>query len=526
MARQTSRALVLESPDSGAMRFPRVWICVSVVLVGTFAACLSDAAGAEPPSDVPPFPRPTDSYNDEHVADIWQRLAGRVAAEPFNLVATVIFVLAICHTFLASRFLAIAHRYERAYDALENEEEKAGLISDVARRRDDLRFRGTVFHFLGEVEAVFGIWAIPLAIAIVAFKGWKTMVHYFDGIEYTEPIFVFVIMAIASSKPILRFAENCLSLFAAAGGKTPVAWWFSILTVGPLLGSFITEPAAMTICALLLVERFYKLQPSMNLRYATLGLLFVNISVGGTLTHFAAPPVVMVAGKWNWGMDYMFTGFGWKAILGILVTNLLYFAVFRSELMSMLSSGRSAETRRPIPPFITIAHLLAITWTVLNAHHPALVVIGLLFFLAFVVATERHQHTINLRAPMLVGFFLAALVIHGGCQRWWIAPVLGDLGRWPLMIGSVILTAFNDNAAITYLATLVPGLTEELKFAVVAGAIAGGGLTVIANAPNPAGQSILQSHFEDGGISPLKLFMGALLPTIIVALAFMLLPSL
>src|SRR6478736_748060 len=117
MARQTSRALVLESPDSGAMRLPRVWICLCVILVGAFAFCVRAAVGAEPPSDLPPFPRPTDGYNDEHVADLWQRLAGRVAAEPFNLVATVIFVLAICHTFLASRFLAIAHRYERAYDA-------------------------------------------------------------------------------------------------------------------------------------------------------------------------------------------------------------------------------------------------------------------------------------------------------------------------------------------------------------------------------------------------------------------------
>jgi hypothetical protein len=507
------------------MRFPRVWICLCVIFVGTFAACLSGAAAAEPPSDLPPFPRPTDSYNDGHVADLLQRLAGRAAAEPFNLVATVIFFLAICHTFFASRFMAIAHRYEHEYDALEKDEEEAGPTSEVARKRDHLRFKGTVFHFLGEVEAVFGIWAIPLAVAIFAFYGWETMVHYFDGVEYTEPIFVFVIMAIASSKPILRFAETCLSFFAAAGGQTPVAWWLSILTIGPLLGSFITEPAAMTICALLLVDQFYGLQPSMKLRYATLGLLFVNISVGGTLTHFAAPPVVMVAGKWDWGIGYMFTCFGWKAIVGILATNLLYFAVFRSELMSMRSSEESTEDRRPIPPFITIAHLLAITWTVLNAHHPALVVIGLLFFLAFVVATERHQYVIGLRSPMLVGFFLAALVIHGGCQRWWIAPVLGDLGRWPLMIGSIILTAFNDNAAITYLATLVPGFTEELKFAVVAGAIAGGGLTVIANAPNPAGQSILQSQFEDGGISPLKLFLGALLPTIIVALAFMLLPS-
>jgi hypothetical protein len=235
----------------------------------------------------------------------------------------------------------------------------------------------------------------------------------------------------------------------------------------------------------------------------------------------------MVAGKWDWGMGYMFMKFGWKAILGIFVANALFFAAFRKELLSMKARADATDDAGPpIPPFITIGHLLAISWTVLNAHYPALVIFGLLFFLAFVVATERHQNVINLRSPMLVGFFLAALVIHGGCQRWWIAPVLGDLTKWPLMIGSVLLTAFNDNAAITYLATLVPGFTEELKFAVVAGAVAGGGLTVIANAPNPAGQSILQSQFEDGGISPLKLLLGAIIPTIIMGAAFMLLPSL
>jgi hypothetical protein len=506
-----------------------------LILLSAFYACSGSATAAAPQADLPPFPLPTDSYNDQATSNLWQRLAGRAAAEPFNLVATLIFLLAICHTFFASRFLSVAHDYEHRYDALvdfgvgqhppSQGEERADELSRIARHRDRLRFKATLFHFLGEVEAVFGIWLIPLAIAVVAFKGWKTMVHYFDQVEYTEAIFVFVVMAIAGSKPILRFAESCLSLFAAIGGKTPAAWWLSILTVGPLLGSFITEPAAMTICALLLVERFYKLHPSMKLRYATLGLLFVNISVGGTLSHFAAPPVVMVSTKWDWGFSYMFMNFGWKAIIGIIVTNALYFAVFRKELLSMSSPySASDETGQSVPPFITIVHLLAIVWTVVNAHYPALVILGLLFFLAFVVATERHQRPINLRGAMLVGFFLAALVIHGGCQRWWIAPVLGNLGKWPLMIGSVLLTAFNDNAAITYLATLVPGFTEELKFAVVAGAIAGGGLTVIANAPNPAGQSILQSQFEDGGISPLGLLLAALIPTIIMGAAFMLFP--
>ena len=120
-----------------------------------------------------------------------------------------------------------------------------------------------------------------------------------------------------------------------------------------------------------------------------------------------------------------------------------------------------------------------------------------------------------------MGFFLAGLVVHGGLQGWWIAPVLSHLTDVPLLLGAAGLTAFNDNAAITYLASLVPNFSEELKYAVVAGAVAGGGLTVIANAPNPAGQSILSDYFPDG-VSPLKLALGALIPTIIMLAVFLL----
>ena len=504
------------------MRFlrPVFW---TLLLGAAFFSFGEKVCAASPPSELATdsFPRPITSYGDDNVGNLWQKLGQRIVTEPFNIVATVIFLLAIIHTFLASRFLRIAHRYQHRFEALEKED--ADPL--IARQRDRMRFRATVFHFLGEVEAVFGIWAIPLAVAIVAFHGWGTMVHYFNGVNYVEPIFVFVVMAIASSRPILRFAEGCLSLFAGLGGKTPAAWWVSILTVGPLLGSFITEPAAMTICALLLLERFYKLEPSMKLRYATLGLLFVNISVGGTLSHFAAPPVVMVAGKWGWGFGYMFLHFGWKAVFGIVAANILFFAAFRKELLALKSREDDARAgHESIPLFITAVHILAIAWTVLNSHYPALIISGLLFFLAFVTATGRHQSTVGLRSPMLVGFFLAALVIHGGCQQWWIAPVLGDLTKWPLMIGATLLTAVNDNAAITYLATLVPGFTDELKYAVVVGAVTGGGLTVIANAPNPAGQSILQRAFGDGGVNPLGLFLAALIPTLIMGAAFMLLP--
>jgi hypothetical protein len=278
----------------------------------------------------------------------------------------------------------------------------------------------------------------------------------------------------------------------------------------------------MTIAALLLAKQFYQLQPSRKLAYATLGLLFVNISIGGTLTHFAAPPVLMVAAAWHWDLAYMFTHFGWHALSGIVLSNGFYFLVFRSELLALSAPTAVASTEESIPWWVTGVHLGFLGFTVSMAHHPALFIGGFLFFLAFAQATAHHQSKVDLRSPLLVGFFLAGLVVHGGLQAWWIEPVLGRLGEKSLFAGATILTAFNDNALITYLATLVPGLTENLKFAVVAGAVTGGGLTVIANAPNPAGQSILSRYFP-GGVSPLGLFLGALIPTLIVAFSFMVL---
>ena len=471
------------------------------------------------------FPRPLASYPDDAGAGLGARLLARAVAEPFDAVATLLFFLAIAHTFMAGRFLRISRRYQRELEVLGAHEAGGDDSPALHRTRDRLRFRAHAFHFLGEVEAVFGIWALPLAAAITVFKGWGTMVQYLGGTSYAEPVFVVVVMAIASSRPVLGFAEACLRRAAALGGGGTAAWWVAILTVGPLLGSFITEPAAMTICALLLGRRFYALNPSARLRYATLGLLFVNISVGGTLSHFAAPPVVMVAHTWGWDFAFMFTHFGWKAVVGIAVANTLYFLHFRRELTALAPDAVSeAADGGAIPFHITAAHLGFIVWTVVMSPYPPLVIAGFLFFLAFTEATARHQHAVALRGPLLVGFFLAALIVHGGCQQWWIAPVLGSLTRWPLMLGSTLLTAVNDNAAIAYLASRVPGLSDGLKYAVMAGAVTGGGLTVIANAPNPAGQSLLQQYFGEGGISPLKLFAAALVPTVVMGAVFMLLP--
>jgi len=233
----------------------------------------------------------------------------------------------------------------------------------------------------------------------------------------------------------------------------------------------------------------------------------------------------MVAGPWGWDTPHMFVNFGWKAIIGIVVATAGYALWFRRDLTAL--QARAQETAAEpaggpaIPTWVTLVHLSFLVFTVANAHHPAYLVLGLLFFLAVVEVTEEFQRDFSLRPPVLVGFFLAGLVIHGGLQQWWIAPVLGGLGEVPLALGATVLTAFNDNAAITYLSTLVPTFTDGMKYAVVAGAVAGGGLTVIANAPNPAGQSILGKHFEDG-ISAAGLLLGSLVPTVVLLACFLL----
>lgn len=440
---------------------------------------------------------------------------------PFNAIATGIFLVAILHTFAAARFAALAHRVQHRHD----------LWMEAQGRQTSPRPLAELLHFLGEVEVVFGLWAVVLLAAMTMYSGWESAKHYFnDTVNYTEPLFVVVIMALAATRPVIGFAESALRRIAAAGGATPAAWWVTILTVGPLLGSFITEPAAMTISALLLARQFYDLQPTMRLRYATLGVLFVNVSIGGTLTHFAAPPVLMVARPWNWDISFMLVNFGWRAVVAIALSTLVYFLIFRGELQALAKRPPVADVEQPdeevsgpallpVPAWLVVAHLMFIAWTVFNAHYPALFLGGFLFFLGFARATAAYQSRIELKTPLLVGFFLAGLVIHGGLQGWWIAPVLGRLSETPLFLSATGLTAVNDNALITYLATLVPNLSDELKLAVVQGAVVGGGLTVIANAPNPAGQALL-GRFFDGAISPIGLLAGALLPTLIAAAVF------
>lgn len=419
---------------------------------------------------------------------------------PTELLATVLFGLAVLHTFCVKRFAHWAHRYP------------PGSVAE------------NVLHFLAETEVVFGLWAAALFLGIAAFKGSvQDAVAYIGGLNFTEPKFVLVIMVVAATRPVVTLAEKLIAQVARLiPAREGVAFYVTALILGPLLGSFITEPAAMTLLALMLKRRYFDRGISRKLAYATLGLLFVNVSIGGTLTHFAAPPVLMVAAKWQWDTPFMLEHFGWRAACACAVSTVMVVGIFRKELARV---EVEPDQGRRIPAWLTAAHLVFLALVVGFAHYPDVFFGILMIFLGLVTATREHQDDLKLREGLLVGFFLAGLVTLGSLQAYWLKPLIESLNGSALFFGATALTALTDNAALTYLGSLVEGLSDELKYALVAGAVAGGGLTVIANAPNPAGLGILQGAkvFGDEGISPLGLFLGALPPTLVAIVFFWLL---
>ena len=380
-----------------------------------------------------------------------------------------------------------------------------------------------MWHLLGEVEVAFGFWASVLAVAMFVINGTAATTAYIDSRNFNEPMFVFAIMVIAGTRPVLQTATNSALLLARAIPlRGSISLYIVVMTLAPLLGSFVTEPAAMTMATLILGERFFARGISTRLKYATLGVLFVNISIGGTLTSFAAPPVLMVAHKWDWDLGFMLSVFGWRAAIAVLVNVLGAVLLFRRQLakLPMLPAGVGAHR---IPLALTVVHLLFLAGIVVFSHHPAIFMGIFLIFLGVAHAYQNHQDRLILREGLLVALFLAGLVVLGGEQEWWLQPALMRLSSNAAFFGAAVLTAFADNAAITYLGSLVNGLSDAFKYALVAGAVTGGGLTVIANAPNPAGQAILRQHFQDEAINPIGWALAALPPTVIAALAFRLL---
>lgn len=408
-------------------------------------------------------------------------------------IAAALFAVALAHVFAAKLFERLSHRSPQ----------HAGL-----------------FHLLGEVEVVFGFWAIVLIFAMAGVSSGKQALAYAESRQYTEPLFVFVVMVIAASRPILQAVTQTIRGLVRMAPVDPAlaTAWMGLAAV-PLLGSAITEPAAMTIAALMLAPQVFRPEVPERAKYFALGVLFVNISIGGTLTSFAAPPVLMVASAWQWDSAYMLATFGWKAAVAVVANATVAVWVLRSHLSHAFQSDDQLTVAK-VPKGLVIVHLALLAGVVALAHHPVAFLCLFLMFLGIAHAYERHQNPLILKEALLVGFFLAGLVVLGGMQQWWLQPLMADKSPQVLFFGAASLTAVTDNAALTYLGSLIVGISPEAKYSLVAGAVAGGGLTVIANAPNPAGVALLKNGFNDGSVGVTGLLLGALLPTLVAMAAF------
>lgn len=226
-----------------------------------------------------------------------------------HYLGTLFFALAVMHTFVVGLFRKLSHRYP--HDS----------------------FRHSVFHLLGEVEVVFGVWAGLFSIVAGFMVSFDEVVKYLEGLHFTEPIFVFCIMLVSATKPVLWLAREGTAMISGLvsrllGTRAVLTDFATLLIMGPLLGSFITESGAITVTALLLLQMLKK--SDQNFNYALLALLFVSISVGGAMTPFAAPPILMVVSKWNWGFAEVFSMFGTHAIL-IVVINALGFVWWKKK---------------------------------------------------------------------------------------------------------------------------------------------------------------------------------------------------
>lgn len=418
-------------------------------------------------------------------------------ATPLEIVATALFAIAIVHTFSVPVFARLAN--------------KGGSHAGL-------------WHMLSEVEAVFGVWACVLVAYMAVFIDLNSAIEYLEGRNFTEPMFVFAIMVVAASRPILELVNKTVALLARAlPMPDKVSMYLITMSVVPLSGSLITEPAAMTLAALLLRKAYFRHQGHAGFKYLTVGVLFVNISIGGVLTAYAAPPVLMVASTFGWDTAYMATHFGWRAVAAVVINAGLATLVCRKALLEMGDGVEEPkQSQLPVPITVMAIHVAFLVAIVLGAHHPIVFMALLMLFIGYAHSYQHYQNPLLVREGLMVGFFLAGLVVLGGLQKWWLQDLLGGLSPTVLFWGATALTAVTDNAALTYLGSLVEGTSDLWRYMLVAGAVTGGGLTVIANAPNPAGFSILKGNFPDGSISPLRLLASAAVPTLVAAVMFLL----
>lgn len=425
----------------------------------------------------------------------------------------IIFALAIIHAFLTHYFYALHEKYKIKANRVSKQQKFYLSLSEIC-------------YFFSEIEIVFGFWIIPLVLGLFLFLGVQETLHYLTSRDYTYALYMAVVVAFVSTRPIIQCAERLLAYISRLGGNSVKTWWWTILTLGPFLDIFLKEPGAMTITSILMAKTCFPFVKSRKFRYGTLALLFLNISLGGLFSPYTSRSLFLVAQLEKWDLAYTLMHFSWKALIVILLNTGLTYFVFRKKFpkdSSALLTFLENEKREHIPIWLTIIHLGLFLAIILSSEYPP-IFLGVFFIFIGIHKVTHHyqgheQGPLQLKPAIAVGFFFASLLIHGELQEGWVLKFLSDLNFEGALAISTFLSSIIDNAIVLYFLDQIKPLKDPVLYAIIAGSLSAAALTVMANGPNLIGYTILKKFFG-GNISPFQLFLAGLPLTILSLLIF------
>lgn len=429
-------------------------------------------------------------------------------SSPLRVGAAVFFFLSILHTFCTPFF----------YKRFQICQHKKMIFPEKWRK---YLWLSESYRLLSSVDVIFIFWSVPLFLWFLYSEGYAEAIDYFNHRNYLFALFIMIMLILLESRPIVYLSECIFLTIAKIGKQSPKCWWWTLMLGAPFSAILLKETGAMIIAATLLVRYFYKFAPSLRFSYATMGLLFSNISVGGLITDISSRALLLVSPALKGEQEFVIRHFSWKAVIAIFLSTTTYYLMFRKEFdhfPKVVKNASIADERVPI--WLICLHVLFVA-AIMSVRSVPLLMIGILIlYLGLHQFTIFYQNSIRVTKVCCVGLFYAGLLILGGLQEWWMLVIMHRMSDFGYMFTSYILSMFLDNVLVNYLVHNLSVATDCFLYLVIAGCMSAGGVTILANAPNIVGYLIIKPFFPTSPVSLGRLFVFALGPSLIALMTF------
>ncbi|MBQ8498549.1 putative Na+/H+ antiporter [Chlamydia sp.] len=417
--------------------------------------------------------------------------------------SAILFFSAVIHTFLTPWLTRLYEEYQH----------KKMLFPERWRQ---YLWLSEFLRIVSRVELVFVLWAVPLFFLFLYTEGYRVTMAYFDSRNYVFSLFIIVMLILLESRPIEYFSQKIFATIAKIGNQSPICWWWTIMIAAPLSAFFLKESGAMIIAATLLSKHFYKFSPSPKLCYATMGLLFSNISISGLTSSFSSRALLTILPEIKWTNSFIISHFSWKVVLAILVSTTIFFCIFRKEFKKFPKTIPSSTMMSDrVPLWIIFIHVLLVGCVILSRAIPLFLGFLLVFYLGFQRFTIFYQNPIKTAKVCFVGLFYIGIVIFGELQEWWVLDLMHGMPDFGYMMTSYLFSIFLDNALVNHIVHNLPMANDCYLYLVLVGSMSAGGLTLVSNMPNIVGYLILRPTFPHSDISLIRLFLSAVVPSIV-----------